>query len=455
MFFASPPIGLGYLATALRKIDQEVDLVDCVINHWDNQKTTDYIDETRPDVIGITMFSTALNSVKDLLGRVKKLDYSPVIILGGPHCTGVPKHTLKFFPEANYAFRGEGEISIVEFHEFLSGNREEKDVTGLVWRKGDGIIVNPPIEYKNIEEFGFPAWDLLYPPKYFNELTVGKKTINIHFTRGCPFHCRFCVKLGTKIRIRTIDHIWSEIDYLNENYGIERFIINDEGYTMFPNYVKKFCRSAIARGNKYSFFACTGMRLNRMDDEMLELMKESRHDMDFGVGIESAVPRVRQDLMNKELTQEELVKGLGLLKKHGFRPVGNFIIGFPDSTIEEDKESVRWACKAYDKGLLWGANFVPWLPLPGSEAVNTLIANGELKNFDFSKLNLSAVVYAPKGRTIKQMDRLRKWAVWKINTRPKILWWYISDWGRLKRAAVTFLRIYLPNWMLWGDWRRT
>jgi len=455
MFYASPPIGLGYLATALRKIGQEVDLVDCVINRWDNQMTADYIDETRPSVIGITMFSSALSQVKDLLGRIRKLDYCPCIILGGPHCSGSPEHTLKFFTEADYAFMGEGEISIVEFNEFLSGKREEKDVTGLVWRKGKEIISNPPIEYMNIEEFGFPAWDLLYPPKYFDELTVGKNTINIHFTRGCPFRCRFCVKLGTKVRKRSIEHIWSEIDYLNSTYGIERFIINDEGYTMFPEFVKRFCRSAIEKGNKYSFFACTGMRLNRMDDEMLELMIEARHDMDFGVGIESAVPRVRQELMNKQLTQRELMAGLRMLKKHGFRPVGNFIIGFPGETEAELKESVNWACKAYDKGLLYGANFVPWLPLPGSEAVNTLIANGELKDFDFSKLNLSAVIYAPKGMTIKRLDKLRKWAVWKMNTRPRILWWYISDWGRFKRAAVTFLRIYLPSWVLLGDWRRT
>jgi len=192
-----------------------------------------------------------------------------------------------------------------------------------------------------------------------------------------------------------------------------------------------------------------------LDDEMLDLMVQANHELVFGTGIESGVPRVRQDLMNKQLTQEEIINGLILLNKHGFQPVGNFIIGFPGETKRELKESVNFACKMYDKRLLHGANFVPFLPLPGSEATKALIDSGELSvDYDFSKINLSVVAFSPKGMTLKELDKLRKWAVWKFNTRPRVLWRYLSDWGRFERAVVTFARIYLPNWMLPKDWRR-
>ena len=239
---------------------------------------------------------------------------------------------------------------------------------------------------------------------------------------------------------------------LNKDYGVERFIINDEGFTMFPEFVKKFCRHTISQGNRFRFFTATGLRLNRVDDEMLTLMKEAHFERSFGVGIESAVPRVRQELMNKHLTQEELEKGLEILNRNGFKPVGNFILGFPGETRQELIQSVKWACKSK---WLHGANFVPFLPLPGGEATEQMLASGELpSDFDFTKINLSVVVYAPKGMTLDELDKLRAWAVWKYNSSPRMLWHYISDWGRCKRAIVTFLRIFMPNWLLPKDWRR-
>lgn len=448
MFIESPCVGLGYLATAIRKLGHEVEIKDCLIEDWDVRDTVRYINDTRPDIIGINLFSTALQSVQELVWGIASLLYKSMIILGGPHCTGSPESVFKYFPTIDYAFRGEAEISIKEFDEFLQGKRKREDVKGLIYRGG----MNEPIEHPNIEDFGFPAWDLIDPRKYFKEVNVGDKSINVHFSRGCPFHCRFCVKLGVKMRFRSLAHIWEELEMLNKDYGVERFIINDEGYTMFPKVVKDFCRFAIAKGNPFRFFTATGMRLNRVDDEMLGLMRKARHELMFGVGIESAVPRVRQDLMNKQLTQDEVENGLELLNKHGFQPVGNFIIGFPGETRKELIQTVKWACKSK---WLWGANFVPFLPLPGAEATRTLLREGELApDFDFSKLNLSKVVYAPRGISLKELDKLRAWAVFRYNIRPKLLWRYLSDFGRFKRAIITFIRIFAPNWALPKDWKR-
>jgi len=455
LFVESPPVGLAYLASAIRRLGHEVKIIDCLVEGWDNETTAKYVETSKPDMVGINLFSTALASVKELVGLLSKVTPHPMIILGGPHCSGSPKHTLRFFPEADYAFRGEAEIPIKEFDDFLKGNRIEGEVTGLIWRQGDKVITNPSIEHPNIEDFGFPAWDLIDPRKYYKQVNVGDKSINVHFSRGCPFNCRFCVKLGNKVRLRSIAHIWEELEMLNKDYGVERFIINDEGYTMLPRMVKDFCRFAIEKGNKFTFFTATGMRLNRLDDEMLELMIKARHERVFGVGIESAVPRVRQELMNKQLTQEELENGLAILKRNGFKPVGNFILGFPGETRKETIESINWACRACSRDLLYGANFVPFYPLPGSEATRNLLATGELpKDYDFSKINLGVVTYAPKGMTPQELDKLRRWAVWKMNTHPKILWRYFSDWGRFIRAVVSFIRIYTPNFLLPKDWRR-
>lgn len=446
-FIESPPIGLGYLATALRKLGHQVKIVDCLVEEWTNQQTIDYIDVLRPDVIGINLFSSGLGAVKDLVERIRKISYKPIILLGGPHCTGDPEHTLNFYPEVDYCFKGEAEIPMADFDDFLKGNRLEGDVRGMCWRKGDKVIINDPVEHENIEDFGYPAWDLIDPRKYFKHMNVGDKTSPMHFSRGCPFGCRFCVKAGFKVRRRSVEHIWKELEFMNKTYGVEHFIINDEGFTMIPGFVKEFCEYSISKGSPFSYQP-TGMRLNRLTDEVLELMKQARMELTFGVGIESGVPRVRNELMNKSLPQEDLIAGLKMLHKHGFKPLGYFIVGFPGETRKELIESVKFACWCRDHKLLWGANFTPFLPMPGSVATKQLIADGELpKDYDYRKINLTVVAYAPKGMTIKELDHLRQWAVWKFNTHYRIFWRYINNWERFERAVITFLRIY-ANWLL-------
>jgi anaerobic magnesium-protoporphyrin IX monomethyl ester cyclase len=453
-FHECPPVGLGYLATALKNVGHRVNIVDCVINGWDNKTLIEYIQSTHPEVVGFNLFSTAVSSVKDCLVRLQTEPHKPLVVLGGPHVTGAPLHTMQYFTEAHYAIAGEGEIPIVELCEYLQNKRLIKYVHGLVWRERGVVLQNERAYRENLDDLGFPAWNIINPTRYFKAPVVGRNSGVIHFSRGCPFSCGFCVKFGTKVRWRTWDHIWSEINHLNKVYGIRRFLIHDEGFTMFPAKVKEFCRQVIQKDVKYSFFSALGLRLNRVDDEMLDLMRQAGFEKSFGVGIESAVERVRQDLINKHLTQEELENGLAILNRNGFKPVGNFILGYPGDTRLEMVESIKMSWKMFDKKLLWGFNWVPFIPLPGAPVVNKLIENGEFpKDFDFSQINSQRVLYAPKGMTIKELDDLRKWAVFWSNFRWRMILHFLHP-QHLPRAIITFIRLFSPNFILPYTWKR-
>lgn len=452
-FIECPPVGLGYLSTALKKAGHEVKIIDAIIDKLNNQQLVEKTIALKPDVVGINMFSTALESVKEyLVLLVNKTHYKrPTIVLGGPHVTGAPEHTFKFFNEVDYGIIGEGEIPVLELAEMLEGRRSPEYVHGLVRRGKNKIICNEGIQFENLDNLGLPDWAEIHPPKYFNTPIVGKNSCTIHFSRGCPFSCGFCVKFGTKVRWRSWEHIWSEIDYLNRNYGVRRFLIHDEGFTMFPEKVKEFCNQVKQKGVKYTFFSALGLRLNRVDDEMCRLMREVGFEKSFGVGIESAVPRVRQELINKRLTQEEITNGLEVLNRYGFEPVGNFILGYPGETKEEIKVSINWACK---NKLLWGANFVPFIPLPGAPVVKKMMETGEMSpDYDFTQLNSQRVMYAPKGMTREELDNIRRWGVFKYNFRWKMLKHYLMP-EFFVRAVITFIRLYAPNWILPKHWRR-
>ena len=443
-----PPIGLGYLATVLRDMGHEPVIKDCIINGWTIEDLLSYIYTERPDVVGINIFSSSVAYAKNILDGIKQKNSKIITIIGGPHPTGVPAESLEYLSTADYGIVGEGEIPLRRLVTFLeSGHGKKEDISGLIWREGNSIRFNQKVENKNIDDFGFPAWDLINPDRYFHLPWIGLHTGVILTSRGCPFSCEFCVKLGRKLRYRSLDKIYEELLLLHDQYGIDRFIIQDEGFPIDTRFTKAFCRFMIDKGNKFKFVSGSGLRLSVLDDELLELLKQANLDPLVGVGIESGVQRVR-NLMKKSLTDEQLYKGIDLLNKHGFLAAGNFILGYPGETKEEMEETIRVATKLN----LHSASFIPFAPLPGSEATKKLIAKGELTKDVFTQINLDAVLYAPEGMTRDEIGAMRRKAVFRFNIRPKRLLFHITG-GRLPFTFMKLVRIFFPSFLVPKSWR--
>jgi radical SAM superfamily enzyme YgiQ (UPF0313 family) len=439
-----PPIGLGYIATKIKTIGCTVDIKDCLILNWDHTRLLEYIDQEKPDLVGFTLFSQAFPMVNQILKGIKQAHPSIITVVGGPHPTALPGKVLQELPEADYACNGEGEFTLLKLIQKLKGEPiAYQDIPGLIWRENGTCCFNPKLEYEPIDDFGMPAWDLINPTLYnTHKVNLEPHSSIIHTSRGCPFPCRFCVRLGKRLRHRSIEHIYAEMTYLNQNYGITVFYLGDEGFPIQKKFVKDFCRFMIEKNDGYSFYAACGIRLNTLDAEMLELMKQAHFQRLLAVGIESCVPRVRNGLMNKSLSQEELINGLNLLNKHGFKPAGNFIIGYPGETAEEINETIRIALRLP----LWGAAFTPFMPLPGSEETKALIEKGEISpDFDYTRIHLDSVLYAPPGMTPAQVDALRQKAVFRFNIRPRILFGYHLHPRRIGWTIVKFFRIFVPT----------
>lgn len=446
----SIPIGLGYLATTLRKLGIEPDLKDCPVRGWGNEELLEYIRSSKPDIVGITVYSLALRNVREILKKIKELNPGITTIIGGPHPTAVPEHAMKFLEAADFGINGEGEIPLRHLMPLLE--KREADLTGvpgLIWRQGGNIRFNQRVEYEDLDELGFPAWDLIDPPLYFDSPDFKGKVTVIHTSRGCPYACAFCVKLGRKLRYHSIEAVYRQIKLLNERYGVTRFFIGDEGFPINPKRMKEFCRYVIDKADNFSFVAACGLRLNAIDDELCILMKQANFSRVAGIGIEAGSPRVR-DLMHKNLPQEIILRGVQILNRHGFRPAANFIIGFPGETKEEIEETIRLALRLK----IYSACFAPFIPLPGTEATNKLIASGELPaDFDFSLIDLDCVLYAPKGMTRQEVDALRKKAVFLFNIQPRMLLYHMTG-GRLKWSVIKLMRIFFPERLVPKHWRK-
>jgi anaerobic magnesium-protoporphyrin IX monomethyl ester cyclase len=404
-----PPVGLGYLATSLKGHD--VTILDCVKDNFNYIKFMDKVLEIYPDWIGITLYSISIPYVKIMIDLIRTLGTK--IVLGGPHVSALPYEVLKTFPRADYAIQGEGEIP---FQKLVNGD-PLSEIPGLIYRD-NGIKVNKPFFPKNIEDYGFPAWDLINLKDYFKYLTFKGNAAPVFFSRGCPFSCTFCsakVTSGQMLRRRSIGDIFNELRLLRK-HGVKRFIIQDEGFGVEKDFIMRFCKRVKLERLPMKFYLILGMRLDIVDEELLDMM-DGVIEKRIALGIESGSERVLK-LMKKHTNLKMIEEKVSLMKSKGFEPTGYFIIGFPGETREEIEETIKLALRLPIKE----ASFTAFQPLPGTEITNELIKSGELpKDYDFSVTNQNTVVYAPKGMTLEELETIRKNAIKRFYLRPKIL----------------------------------
>lgn len=441
-----PPVGLGYIATALRNDSHEVDILDCVKERFTYEDFKEYVEKKKPDVVGFTVFSLALKEVKKSLDIIKNVSRNTVTLVGGPHPSALAETVLSHLKDADYAFKGEGELGVPALLKCINNKEEDlSKVPGLIWREKDRTKINNQEFVYDLDSLGFPAWDLIKPHEYNSPSSiVPQNTAVLVSTRGCPYHCTFCsihTITTRKIRKRSPEHLIQEMRLLKEDFNITNFVIPDDNFSFYRPFVEEFCHAVIREGQDFTFVLPNGVRLDTLDENLLTLMKKAGFSTSIALGIESGSERVLK-LMKKGFNKKLVREKVHLLNSMGFRPTGYFILGFPGETKEEMYETINFAMELK----LYRAAFTPFLPLPGTEAYNYLVSTGELPpDFDFSQLRTDKVIYTPKDMTLEELDNLRKKAVLRFYLRPRILWQFLTDYNSFRFALAKFMNIFITG----------
>lgn len=444
-----PPVGLGYVAAALRKKGFEVELLDGVREKLTLQGLSEKISKNPPEVIGISFFSCDSSVIKAYVRAIREISAEIIIILGGPHVTGVREQIFEDFPHINFAFVGETETHLPVFLEELQNDssqkgklQNEKDysrIPGLVWKNGSKVQVNPAFLEENLDKMGIPAWDLMDPRTYpkapqgavFRNWPIG----TILTSRGCPYNCTYCagkLTTGQRIRKRSIGNIMEEMELLYNHFGVREIHIIDDTFTTDRELVRGFCRGIKEKGFKISLTFPNGVRLNNLDEEILSLLKEAGCYA-MSVGIESGNAKILKD-MRKGLTLGLIEEKVNLIQKMGIDVNGFFILGYPTETKETILETIRFSQKLPLKR----AHFSTFLPLPGTEGARIAQELGLIKKNEWDRLFYTDAPCPPPGMSSKELKSLQRKAFLEFYLRPKQLIWLakeIKSFGHFKSLA--------------------
>lgn len=419
-----PSLGLGYLATSIRK-NNEVAILDCIKENIGIKNFGTLVKGHKPSVVGFQCYTFDLKFVREALSVIKNINKDIITVVGGPHSSALPVETMEYFGKSlDFAFQGESEKSFSQFIEYLNGvDINLSDIPGLIWRENGIIRSNERFFENNLDSLGLPSWDLIHPETYpesqhgafYKKFPIAP----IMLTRGCPYQCTFCsgkLVSGEKLRKRSIASIIGEINMLYRDYGIREFHIIDDNFTMDKTYAKTFLRELIKQSLDISWATPNGLRVDALDDELLILMKKSGLYL-ISLGIESGSDKIL-DLMKKNLSVKKTREIVRLISSYGFDIAGFFIFGFPGETKQDILDSIKLSLELD----LIRANFFTYLPFPGTESYHYLEKNNELNNVDWERFYFMNAAYTPKGITRRELKCLQRMAFFKFYTRPKILW---------------------------------
>ncbi len=347
---AYPHIGLAYITSYLEPNGHTVIPIDLRVSHFHSVKELLLI--TNIDFIGITSSDFGYKKAYDLISKLRKITDAKIVI-GGPHVS-TNKAKVLLQCQADYAIKGEGEITFAE----LCSGKSPSEIEGLIWN--DGIIIHENHDRQpitNLDMLPFPAYDKFQFSKY------SMSEIPIVTSRGCPFNCIYCAVhciMGYKFRPRTPENVVSEIEHWISK-GHTHFQFTDDNFTFDMNRAKQICDLIIQKQLNIKWNVRNGIRVDKVDKELLEKMKRSGCYFVF-FGMESGSQHILKSI-KKGTTIDQIKNAVALTKEVGLPAGGTFMIGHPDETYKDFEESLSLARSLE----LDEVRFYNILPYPGTE----------------------------------------------------------------------------------------
>jgi len=359
--FASPPLGLAYLAGVLEK-RYDVKIIDCMVEginkkayyskgleRWgvDMDELNLRITRWEPDVVGISCRYSSqeqiIYDIADVYKRYAKIrSRNIMVVAGGTHASAVPWRIMEH-ENIDFVIIGEGEVPMFQLCRSLQIGSDISDIEGLAFRDHTGkVLVNPRTGYiEKPDQIPFPARHLLMMEKYRNlslyfQPRTGNHT-NMLLSRGCDSSCSFCAVpfcFGSKFRPRSPANVLKEIAMLVQRNNIQEIYFEDDNFLHDLDIAEQICQGIISMKLNILWSAQSGLVGWGYSNRLLSLMKQSGC-YHITLNIESGSDRVMGDVIKGPNEINVLLNLINALKSADIDVIANFRIGFPGETREE------------------------------------------------------------------------------------------------------------------------
>jgi radical SAM superfamily enzyme YgiQ (UPF0313 family) len=331
------PLGLGYLASSLKKHGHDVKGVHFVRDLHAEKMLPQFIRKFDPDVIGFNCTSFTRGAVRKFISIARAISPSALIVAGGVHASFLYFHMLNYYG-VDAVVIGEGERTFPELCNAIESGGDFSKIDGLAYKEDGVMVVTKRREFiENLDE--------LPPPDYsFARGIIQGSGIGFSITsRGCPAKCKFCCTSaywGQKVRMHSPKRVVDDLEMITTEFGVKKIFLHDDTFNLGVSRVLEICKGIIDRGLKVEWGA--SCRVNPVSPEMIEAMVGAgcRH---ICWGIETGSPKIAE-WMNKKITFEQVRQAYALCEPYshkGLLSTGAFMmVGLPGETDETVRESM-------------------------------------------------------------------------------------------------------------------
>jgi anaerobic magnesium-protoporphyrin IX monomethyl ester cyclase len=365
-----PPLGTLYAASYLRQNGHSVAIFDAMLAESEDEWDQALIRHSPRIAV---LYEDNFNYLSKMcLLRMRQAAFTMMemackrgctVIVGGADATDNAPEYLAH--GADYVLLGEGEITLGELLDFLTGRSAAplESIRGFahlrMGGRGDIRDITPflgkdsaPVDYhlrrpliKDLDSLPFPAWDLVDIPRY-RQIWLryhGYFSMNMATTRGCPYHCNWCAKpiWGQRYNQRSPENVIAELSCLKDAYHPDHIWFVDDIFGLRPGWIQRFAELVENSGIDLEFKCLNRADLLLRDGEIRALAKAGCRTV--WLGAESGSQKIL-DAMEKGIQVEQIRVAASRLHEAGIQ-VGFFLqFGYPGETaadIEQTFDLVR------------------------------------------------------------------------------------------------------------------
>ena len=349
--WSPPPLGLLSMAASA----PGTIVIDCA---QEGRDEADVLDEYRPDIVGVTAFTSTRHEALEVLRQAKARGSQTV--LGGPHVSArnIAEQVAAHYPFVDYIVRGDGERT---WKRILAGE----------------AVPRVSLEYlPDLDLLPVPAWDavdvLAYEPRdagiHHNVDVEQTPRISLVVSRGCPGRCGFCRAWKRPMRRHSAGWVERALTPLAD-LGVRHICLDDDCWATDSINAMDICDVL----HRLGFVWQATTRADLITPDLAEYMADSGC-WKVAIGLENGSPHVL-DLIGKNLDLAAVLEARRACWNAGLRFVALTMTGYPGET-EADREEHAAFLGALDPDETgtFGATII----LPGTRLYSEAVAAGQV-----------------------------------------------------------------------------
>jgi anaerobic magnesium-protoporphyrin IX monomethyl ester cyclase len=341
------PVGLGYIATAIKNAGFDFDLIDIDAHRFSDQVVEKLVRKKKYDVVCMGCIVTGYKIVKSLASSIREAHPLAKIVVGNSVATSVVG-TLLSRTEVDVAVMGEGDETIVDLLHAFAEARPLESVKGICFKKGGDVVKTPSRPYiKDVSSIPSPDFSLfdieIYIENsrhYANDPTpIPREEIRalpVNTARGCLARCTFCYHnfKGIPYRYRSAESIVGDIKFLIDKYSLNYIHFWDELTFFSRKQTMKLIQRILDEDLHFFWEAnCRADLFNKEEDLEIMLKMKEAGCLAISYSLESADPSILR-AMDKHITPEQFSRQTALLHKAGIPTYTSLVLGYPQETPE-------------------------------------------------------------------------------------------------------------------------